>query len=78
MFAMLFGGFEVLFILFLLPLGLLATAFWVWMVVDAAQNKGLDQNERVVWIVVIALLHFLGAILYLCFGRSKRKLTSAS
>lgn len=72
MFGMIFGGLEILFILFLLPLALLSFAFWVWMLVDAAQNKGLDQNEKVVWIIVIALLHFLGALIYLIFGRPRR------
>ena len=74
MFAMLFGGLEILFILFLLPLSLLAFAFWVWMLVDAAQNRGLDQNEKIVWIVVVALLHFLGAVIYFFVARPKRKL----
>jgi len=75
MLAMFFlGGGEILLLLvllFILPLGLLSTAFWIWMLIDAAQNKGLDQNERVVWIIVVALLHWLGALIYLIFGRPK-------
>jgi hypothetical protein len=74
MFAMIFGGLEILFILFLLPLGLLSLAFWVWMLVDAAQNRGLEQGEKVAWILVVALLHFLGAAIYFFVGRPKRKL----
>lgn len=77
MFGMIFGGAEILLLLFALPLALLALAFWVWMLVDAAQNKGLTQDERVVWIIVVALLHFLGALIYLIFGRPKRNLVSA-
>lgn len=78
MFAMFFlGGFEILLVLFLLPLGLLLTAFWIWMLIDAAQNKGLDQNERVVWIIVIAVLHWLGALIYLIFGWPKRNLVAS-
>ena len=69
-----FGGLEILLVLFCLPLGLLTTAFWIWMVVDAAQNRGLDQNEKIVWIVVVALLHFLGGLIYFFAGRPKRKL----
>ena len=76
MFALLFGGLEILFLLFLLPLSLLAFVFWIWMLVDAAQNRGLDQNERVVWILVVALLHFLGALIYFFVGRPKRKLSA--
>ena len=76
MFAMLFGGLEILFLLFLLPLSLLSFAFWIWMLVDAAQNRGLDQNEKIVWIVVVALTHFIGAVIYFFFGRPKRRLAS--
>jgi len=68
------GGLEVLLILCLLPLGLLSLAFWIWMLIDAAQNRGLDQNERIVWVIVVALLHFIGALIYFFVGRSKRKL----
>jgi uncharacterized membrane protein YidH (DUF202 family) len=77
MFAMLFGGLEILFLLCLLPLGLLSLAFWIWMLVDAAQNRGLDQTERIVWVIVVALLHFLGAVIYFFAGRPKRKLAPA-
>lgn len=68
------GGLEILFVLVGLSLGLLGTAFWIWMLVDAARNRELDQNEKVVWIVVVALLHFLGALIYFFAGRPKRKL----
>jgi peptidoglycan/LPS O-acetylase OafA/YrhL len=68
------GGFEVLLILCLLPLGLLSLAFWIWMLIDAAQNRRLDQNERIVWVIVVALLHFIGALVYFFVGRPKRRL----
>jgi hypothetical protein len=71
------GGLEILFVLFLIPLGMLTFAFWVWMLVDAAQNRGLDQNERLVWIIVVALTHFIGALIYFFVGRPKRKIVPA-
>ena len=78
MFAVFFLGIGelLLALLLFLPLGLLFTVFWIWMLVDAAQNKGLDQNERIVWIIVIALLHCLGALIYLIFGRPKHNLAA--
>jgi hypothetical protein len=77
MFGMFFlGGLELLLVLFLLPLGLLSLAFWIWMLVDAAQNRGLSQDEKIIWIIVVALLHFLGALIYFFFGRPKRKLVA--
>jgi len=81
MLAMFFlGGGEILLLLvllFFLPLGLLSTAFWIWMLVDAVQNKGLDQNERVIWVIVVALLHWLGGLIYLIFGRPRRNLVAS-
>ena len=77
MFSMfLLGGFELLLVLFIMSFGLLSLAFWIWMLVDAAQNRGLDQNERIVWILVVALTHFIGAAIYFFVGRLKRKLAA--
>lgn len=59
---------------FILPLGLMATAFWIWMLVSAIQNKSLGEGEKVAWVLVIALLHLLGALLYLIIGFPKRNL----
>lgn len=56
-----------------LPLGLAMTAFWIWMLVHAAQNKGLGDGEKVAWVLIIALVHFLGALIYFFVGRPKAK-----
>jgi hypothetical protein len=69
------GGGEILLILLLcviVPLVLLGVVFWIWMLIHAVQNKGLTDNERIVWVLVIALLHFLGAVIYFFVGRPKR------
>jgi hypothetical protein len=66
------SGFELLLLLFLPPLALLFMVFWIWMLVDAIQNKGLTDGEKVGWILAIVFLHFLGALLYFFIGRPKR------
>ena len=74
------GGWEILLILgmlLLVPLSLAAMAFWIWMLIDAIQNKGLVESEKVVWVVVIALTHFIGALIYFFVGRSKGKIALA-
>ena len=58
---------------FVLPLGLLALAFWIWMLISAIQNNGLNEGEKIAWVLVIALLHILGAILYFFIGHPKRR-----
>ena len=68
------GGWEIILIfgmLFLIPLSLAMMAFWIWMLVHAIQNKGLSDGEKVAWVLVIALLHFLGAGIYFFVGRPK-------
>jgi hypothetical protein len=58
--------------LFLILLGLALCIFWIWMLVSAIQNNGLNGMERLIWVLVIIFLHFLGAFLYLLLGHPKR------
>ena len=72
MFAAFLGGWEVL---ALLGIGgvfsLLFLIFWVWMLVDCIRNRGLSDNERIVWTLVIVFTHALGALIYLLAGRRR-------
>lgn len=65
-------------VLLLIPISLAAFAFWVWMLVHAIQNKGLTDGEKVGWVLAIAIVHFLGALLYFFIGRPKAKQLVAS
>jgi hypothetical protein len=81
MLAAMLGGFEVLLllgVLLLIPLGLAMFAFWIWMLIHAAQNKGLSEGEKVAWVLIIALVHFLGALIYFFVGRPKAKTAPAA
>lgn len=50
----------------------LATSlFWIWMVVDCALNPALTGTDKVVWILVIIFLHFIGALIYYLVGRRR-------
>ncbi len=53
-------------------LALLAFVFWIWMLIDAIQNKGLTDGEKIGWVLAIVFLHIIGALLYFFIGRSKR------
>ena len=67
------GGIIGLFlILFLVTVGLLVFAFWIWMLIDAIQNKGLTDGEKVGWVLAVVFLHFIGSLLYFFIGRPKR------
>jgi hypothetical protein len=70
------GGGEILLLLFsifLIPLGLLATAFWIWMLIDCIKNESIGGNEKIAWVLVIALTHLLGAVIYFFAGRKSMR-----
>jgi hypothetical protein len=46
-------------------------AFWLWMLIHAITNKGLRDVEKVVWVIVIIFLPFLGSLIYFFIGRPK-------
>ncbi|AOS46448.1 Cardiolipin synthase [Lacunisphaera limnophila] len=50
-------------------IGVLLFIFWIVALVDCI--KGNNPN-KVVWIIVIILLPFLGTILYFLFGKTAR------
>lgn len=55
-----------------LPLLLLATIFWVWMLVDCATKEPDQGNDKVVWILVILFTHWVGALIYFLVRRPER------
>ena len=76
MIAAFIGGFEIILLMAMLciiPIALALLAFWIWMLISAIQNKGLTDGEKIAWVLVIALLHLLGAIIYFFVGHPKRK-----
>ena len=49
---------------FFIALAIAAMVFWVWMLVDAITNKTLADTDKLVWVLVVVFLHFIGALLY--------------
>lgn len=54
-----------------LLIGVAAFAFWLWMLIHAITNKGLGDGEKIVWVIVILVLPFLGSVIYFFVGRPK-------
>ena len=68
------AGLGVLLVIMLLAgLSLALTVFWIWMLVDAIQNKGITDGEKVGWVLAIVFFHFIGSVLYFFIGRPKGK-----
>ena len=61
-----------LFIVALVVLLLLCTAFWIWMIIDCATHEPDAGNNKVAWILIIIFAHFIGALLYFLIRRPQR------
>jgi len=57
--------------MFFALIGLVATIFWIWMLIDAITSKTLDGTEKIIWVIVVLFLHVLGALLYFFIARKK-------
>jgi len=64
--------FGLFILMFLAAVALLAFVFWIWMIIDAIQNKGLTDGEKIAWVLVVIFLHCIGALLYFLIGHPKR------
>ena len=62
-------------ILMIMPMflfGAAAVAFWIWMIIDCATREPVEGNERLIWILIIVLAHWIGALIYYFVRRPKR------
>ncbi|OQP62441.1 hypothetical protein A3860_28880 [Niastella vici] len=64
------GGLEwliilgVIFIVFILP---------IWALIDIIRSQFQEPNNKIIWVLVVLLLPFLGSILYLAIGRGQKR-----
>jgi len=65
------GGLAMVFFIFLIflwfaiiALSIFLFVFWILMIIDVAQRKFKNENDKIVWILIVALLQGIGAIIY--------------
>ena len=51
---------------------IVASIFWLWMLIDALLNEPTT-NEKILWFLVIFFLHLLGALIYYFVRRKSRR-----
>jgi len=51
-------------------LWLVVVLFWIWMLIDCAKRRFRSDAEKVIWIIVIALCNWIGALVYFIVIRS--------
>ncbi|MBS3091413.1 PLDc N-terminal domain-containing protein [Candidatus Pacearchaeota archaeon] len=55
---------------FAMLIALLVFLFWIWMIVDVAKRHFKNDAEKIVWILVVVLAGWLGALVYFIIIRS--------
>ena len=56
-FNIIFGALGIVFYILII-------VFWIWMIIDCAQRNFKNDTEKIVWILVIVLASYIGAIIY--------------
>jgi membrane protein DedA with SNARE-associated domain len=49
-------------------------AFWLWMLIDCLQYEKNEENQKLVWTLVIIFTNWIGALIYFFVRRKERKL----
>ncbi len=55
-------------LIFVVILGIAAFALWLWMLIDLLQSSR-PSNEKLLWVVLMVFLGFIGSLLYLLIAR---------
>jgi len=53
-------------------IGILGSVFWIWMLIDCAKNEPREGSDRIMWVIIIALTHLVGALIYYFARRPER------
>ncbi len=60
------------FIIVMVAIPLLASLFWITMLVDCAARKFKNKNDKIVWILIVIFTHVIGAIMYYMVIKRKK------
>ncbi|MBK1854307.1 PLDc_N domain-containing protein [Verrucomicrobiaceae bacterium 5K15] len=67
------GSMMILPALLFFAIGIAFVVFWIWTLVDCIKNEPSEGNDKIVWVLVIALAGWIGALIYLLARRPTRK-----
>ena len=64
---------EILFFGFISLIGLGLFVLWLLVLIDCIKNEPSEGNDKIVWVLVIVLTHWIGALIYLLVRKPQRK-----
>lgn len=50
---------------------IISIGLWIFCLIDILRNQ-FQKNDKVIWALVVILLPFIGSLLYLFIGQSKK------
>jgi len=53
-------------------LGLLCLILWIMAIVDIVNSRFRDDTTKIIWILLVIFIPFIGTILYYFVGREQR------
>jgi len=53
-------------------IAVLATIFWLWVLLDCLTKESSEGNDKIAWVLFILLVPFLGALIYYFVRRPER------
>ncbi len=53
-------------------ISLVGIILWIWMIIDCATKEPSEGNEKIIWMLVIVLTGWIGALIYFFVRRPKR------
>ena len=70
------ASFTIVFLLLIVA----TTALWIWALVDVLRRPAgsYRRGSQLLWVLVIALTHSIGAIVYLLLGRPRAATAAAT
>ena len=71
-----FGLLELIIMFVMLLVVLAGSLLWVWMLIDCVINEPSGTN-KIVWLLVILLANFIGAVIYFLVRRPARRRAEA-
>lgn len=63
---------SVLFVIFIFLLCVGMVILWIWSLINLLSSKVKNSTEKLLWLLVILFLPFLGPILYVFIGVDKK------
>lgn len=69
---------EGLVIFFFFGLMMALTALWIYALVDITRSEFKGDNDKLIWLLLVILIPFIGTVLYFAIGQNQKLVDSPS